>query len=127
MQSTFLTATFFCNTNINIILTLHWYSVWHIRLRFSNQQFLYISCVPRVPHSQSQQCTNSWRQVTLETKFCSLAHNICEFSKWNFLHVSLPGGTYNFYFTSRLLEICAPLLNTFIDLSLLFLIIFCNQ
>jgi hypothetical protein len=40
-----------CKTNINIILTpMHWYSVWRIRLRFSNQQLFYIFPVSHVCH-----------------------------------------------------------------------------
>jgi len=54
--------------------------------------------------------TNSGHQAATVTKFCTRAPNICRYSEWNLLYVSL-SGTYNFEVASTYLEnLCTPVL-----------------
>jgi hypothetical protein len=61
------------------------YSHRHTLHSFWTPKILVCVCVCGWEHG----CTNSWRHVTQATTFCMVAPNICGFSEWNLLHVTL--------------------------------------
>jgi len=50
---------------------------------------LYLASNPYGIHSPEQRGTNSGREVTLETTFCTVTSKICGSAVWNWLHVTL--------------------------------------
>lgn len=93
----------FLNRVVHIITTMLWmvrlHSVTHLSI-FGTYYFLY---------PVSQRCTNPLCQVTAATKSYTEAPNICVFSKFNLLHVTLLGSS-NFKLASRFfLKLCAHL------------------